>query len=142
MSNPGHVMTLAPVIPVLVINDLAHAVPIAQALVAGGLPALEVTLRRRNRKSARQHHALKNVNAQQLTLETGNRLKFSPRFRPSAYALSNIFTGCHRSVSESYLIMPMKRPSMLYARNIPGLKCGFVISRRTCCPFLRASSVM
>lgn len=45
MSNPEAVMTLAPVIPVLVINDVAHAVPIAQALVAGGLPALEVTLR-------------------------------------------------------------------------------------------------
>jgi 2-dehydro-3-deoxyphosphogluconate aldolase/(4S)-4-hydroxy-2-oxoglutarate aldolase len=38
-------MRLAPVIPVLVIEDVAHAVPIAQALVAGGLPALEVTLR-------------------------------------------------------------------------------------------------
>lgn len=36
---------LAPVIPVLVIDDLAHAVPLAQALVAGGLPVLEVTLR-------------------------------------------------------------------------------------------------
>lgn len=39
------VMRLAPVIPVLVIDDVAHAVPIAEALVAGGLPALEVTLR-------------------------------------------------------------------------------------------------
>ncbi len=36
---------LAPVVPVLVIDDLAHAKPLAQALVAGGLPALEVTLR-------------------------------------------------------------------------------------------------
>lgn len=36
---------LAPVIPVLVIDDLAHAEPLARALVAGGLPALEVTLR-------------------------------------------------------------------------------------------------
>jgi 2-dehydro-3-deoxyphosphogluconate aldolase/(4S)-4-hydroxy-2-oxoglutarate aldolase len=36
---------LAPVIPVLVIEDVAHAAPLAQALVAGGLPALEVTLR-------------------------------------------------------------------------------------------------
>ncbi|NRB16740.1 MAG: bifunctional 4-hydroxy-2-oxoglutarate aldolase/2-dehydro-3-deoxy-phosphogluconate aldolase [Rhodobacteraceae bacterium] len=35
----------APVIPVLVIKDLAHAVPLAEALVAGGLPVLEVTLR-------------------------------------------------------------------------------------------------
>lgn len=35
----------APVIPVLVIEDLAHAVPLAEALVAGGLPVLEVALR-------------------------------------------------------------------------------------------------
>ncbi len=36
---------MAPVIPVLVIDDLAHARPLAEALVAGGLPVLEVTLR-------------------------------------------------------------------------------------------------
>lgn len=36
---------LAPVVPVLVIDDLAHAHLLAKALVAGGLPALEVTLR-------------------------------------------------------------------------------------------------
>jgi 2-dehydro-3-deoxyphosphogluconate aldolase / (4S)-4-hydroxy-2-oxoglutarate aldolase len=35
----------APVIPVLTIDDVAHAVPLAQALVAGGLKVLEVTLR-------------------------------------------------------------------------------------------------
>lgn len=34
-----------PVIPVLVVEDPAHAVPMARALVAGGLTALEVTLR-------------------------------------------------------------------------------------------------
>ncbi len=38
-------MRLAPVIPVLVIDDVASAEPIARALVAGGLPVLEVTLR-------------------------------------------------------------------------------------------------
>jgi 2-dehydro-3-deoxyphosphogluconate aldolase/(4S)-4-hydroxy-2-oxoglutarate aldolase len=36
---------MAPVIPVLVVDDAAHAVPLATALVAGGLPVLEVTLR-------------------------------------------------------------------------------------------------
>jgi len=36
---------LAPVVPVLVINDLSCAADLARALVAGGLPALEVTLR-------------------------------------------------------------------------------------------------
>ena len=39
------VMALAPVIPVLVVDKVADAVPLAQALVAGGLPALEVTMR-------------------------------------------------------------------------------------------------
>ncbi|PTQ10868.1 2-dehydro-3-deoxyphosphogluconate aldolase [Sphingomonas oleivorans] len=45
MTDIDAVMTLAPVIPVLVIDDVAHARPIAEALVAGGLPVLEVTLR-------------------------------------------------------------------------------------------------
>lgn len=36
---------LAPVVPVLVVKEVAHAAPLAQALVDGGLPALEVTLR-------------------------------------------------------------------------------------------------
>lgn len=39
------VLGLAPVIPVVVIEDAADAVPLARALVAGGLPAIEVTLR-------------------------------------------------------------------------------------------------
>jgi 2-dehydro-3-deoxyphosphogluconate aldolase / (4S)-4-hydroxy-2-oxoglutarate aldolase len=36
---------LACIVPVLVIDDISHAAKLAQALVAGGLPALEVTLR-------------------------------------------------------------------------------------------------
>ncbi|HSV51740.1 MAG TPA: bifunctional 4-hydroxy-2-oxoglutarate aldolase/2-dehydro-3-deoxy-phosphogluconate aldolase [Burkholderiaceae bacterium] len=39
------VMLDAPVIPVIVLTDLAHAVPLARALVAGGIRMLEVTLR-------------------------------------------------------------------------------------------------
>jgi 2-dehydro-3-deoxyphosphogluconate aldolase/(4S)-4-hydroxy-2-oxoglutarate aldolase len=39
------ICAMAPVVPVLVIDDLAHAGPLATALVAGGLPVLEVTLR-------------------------------------------------------------------------------------------------
>ena len=38
-------MTLAPVVPVLTIEDEAHAIPLGRALVEGGLPMLEVTLR-------------------------------------------------------------------------------------------------
>ncbi|MFG2289930.1 bifunctional 4-hydroxy-2-oxoglutarate aldolase/2-dehydro-3-deoxy-phosphogluconate aldolase [Streptomyces sp. NPDC048595] len=39
------VLGLAPVIPVVVLEDAADAVPLARALVSGGLPAIEVTLR-------------------------------------------------------------------------------------------------
>ncbi len=34
-----------PVVPVVVLHDAAHAVPVARALVAGGLPVIELTLR-------------------------------------------------------------------------------------------------
>ncbi|MFD5395029.1 bifunctional 4-hydroxy-2-oxoglutarate aldolase/2-dehydro-3-deoxy-phosphogluconate aldolase [Streptomyces sp. NPDC127097] len=48
-SSPGpaapSVLGLAPVIPVVVLHDAADAVPLARALVDGGLPAIEVTLR-------------------------------------------------------------------------------------------------
>ena len=45
MTGMDEIMRIAPVIPVLVIDDVAHAIPVAQALVAGGLRVLEVTLR-------------------------------------------------------------------------------------------------
>jgi 2-dehydro-3-deoxyphosphogluconate aldolase / (4S)-4-hydroxy-2-oxoglutarate aldolase len=44
-AKAAEICRLAPVVPVLVIDHLAHARPLAEALVAGGLPALEVTLR-------------------------------------------------------------------------------------------------
>lgn len=43
--EPGGLLDLAPVIPVVVVEDAETAVPLARALVAGGLPAIEVTLR-------------------------------------------------------------------------------------------------
>ncbi|MFI1399228.1 bifunctional 4-hydroxy-2-oxoglutarate aldolase/2-dehydro-3-deoxy-phosphogluconate aldolase [Streptomyces sp. NPDC020681] len=45
MTSAPSVLDLAPVVPVVVIEDAADAVPLARALVAGGLPAIEVTLR-------------------------------------------------------------------------------------------------
>jgi 2-dehydro-3-deoxyphosphogluconate aldolase / (4S)-4-hydroxy-2-oxoglutarate aldolase len=45
VASPEAVMRLSPVIPVLTIEDAAYARAIAEALVAGGLKALEVTLR-------------------------------------------------------------------------------------------------
>lgn len=41
----AEILALAPVVPVVVVEDAAHAVPMARALVAGGIRAVEVTLR-------------------------------------------------------------------------------------------------
>ena len=43
--NIREILGTAPVIPVLTLSDLAHAVPLAEALVGGGLRVLEITLR-------------------------------------------------------------------------------------------------
>ncbi|MGW3114109.1 bifunctional 4-hydroxy-2-oxoglutarate aldolase/2-dehydro-3-deoxy-phosphogluconate aldolase [Streptomyces sp. NPDC001091] len=45
VPSPASVLDLAPVLPVVVLSDAADAVPLARALVAGGLRAIEVTLR-------------------------------------------------------------------------------------------------
>ncbi|MGC6386951.1 bifunctional 4-hydroxy-2-oxoglutarate aldolase/2-dehydro-3-deoxy-phosphogluconate aldolase [Ewingella sp. S1.OA.A_B6] len=44
-TSAEHILTSGPVVPVIVINKLEHAVPLAKALVAGGVRVLEVTLR-------------------------------------------------------------------------------------------------
>ena len=43
--TPRSLLDIVPVIPVVVVHDAADAVPIARALVAGGLPIIELTLR-------------------------------------------------------------------------------------------------
>jgi len=45
MLDPTPLVSKTPVIPVLTIERIADAVPLARALVAGGLPVIEVTLR-------------------------------------------------------------------------------------------------
>jgi 2-dehydro-3-deoxyphosphogluconate aldolase/(4S)-4-hydroxy-2-oxoglutarate aldolase len=45
MRKPTSLLDIAPVIPVVVVHDAAHGVPIAKALVDGGLPIIELTLR-------------------------------------------------------------------------------------------------
>ncbi len=44
-ESPRSILDVVPVMPVVVVERLADAVPIARALVAGGLPAIELTLR-------------------------------------------------------------------------------------------------
>jgi 2-dehydro-3-deoxyphosphogluconate aldolase/(4S)-4-hydroxy-2-oxoglutarate aldolase len=43
--NARELMALGPVIPVVVLDDADHAVPLAKALLAGGIPTMELTLR-------------------------------------------------------------------------------------------------
>ena len=43
--TPREILTAGKVVPVIAIDDPAHAVPLAKALVAGGIRVLEVTLR-------------------------------------------------------------------------------------------------
>jgi 2-dehydro-3-deoxyphosphogluconate aldolase/(4S)-4-hydroxy-2-oxoglutarate aldolase len=43
--QPGEVLRQGPVVPVMVIHKLEHAVPLANALLAGGIRVLEITLR-------------------------------------------------------------------------------------------------
>jgi 2-dehydro-3-deoxyphosphogluconate aldolase/(4S)-4-hydroxy-2-oxoglutarate aldolase len=43
--SPATVFSQGPVVPVLVIKDVAHAIPLAKALIKGGINVLEVTLR-------------------------------------------------------------------------------------------------
>jgi 2-dehydro-3-deoxyphosphogluconate aldolase / (4S)-4-hydroxy-2-oxoglutarate aldolase len=43
--SESSLLSQVPVVPVVVVDDPAHAVPVARALVAGGLPVIELTLR-------------------------------------------------------------------------------------------------
>lgn len=45
VMTPEDVLRKAPVVPVVVIEDVRDALPLARALLAGGLPVIEVTLR-------------------------------------------------------------------------------------------------
>ncbi len=43
--NVADIFATSPIVPVLVIHDIDHAIPLAKALIAGGISVLEVTLR-------------------------------------------------------------------------------------------------
>jgi len=45
MTTPAELLELSPVMPVVVLDDVAHAVPVAEALLRGGIQVIEVTLR-------------------------------------------------------------------------------------------------
>ena len=45
LSAPASLIDAVPVVPVVVLHDVVHAVPVARALVEGGVPVIELTLR-------------------------------------------------------------------------------------------------
>ena len=45
MNTASEVLELSPVVPVVALDDVAHAVPLGQALLRGGIRTIEVTLR-------------------------------------------------------------------------------------------------
>lgn len=45
MANIRSILALGPVMPVIVIDDAADGVPLAEALLAGGISTIEITLR-------------------------------------------------------------------------------------------------
>lgn len=45
MQSANDILEISPVVPVVVIDDVEHAVPLAQALLRGGIRTIEITLR-------------------------------------------------------------------------------------------------
>lgn len=48
ITKLNDILSIAPVVAVIMLNDISKAQPLAKALVAGGLPVIEVTLRTKN----------------------------------------------------------------------------------------------
>lgn len=89
------VMQHAPVIPVIVLHDVAHAVPMARALVAGGIRMLEVTLRTKQALSCMEAIArtvpeavlgagtVRNAADARAAADAGARFAVSPGYTPA-----------------------------------------------------------
>ena len=82
------ILSLAPVVPVIILDDVSQARPLAEALVAGGLPVLEVTLRTPN--------ALKVM--EEMAKVTG-AIVGSGTVRHAAHMKASVDAGCRFMVS-------------------------------------------
>ena len=87
------ILSLAPVIPVIILDDVSQARPLAEALVAGGLPILEVTLRTPNALKVMAEMAkvtgaivgsgtVRNATHMQQSVDAGCRFMVSPGISP------------------------------------------------------------
>ncbi|MDM0111917.1 bifunctional 4-hydroxy-2-oxoglutarate aldolase/2-dehydro-3-deoxy-phosphogluconate aldolase [Variovorax sp. J22R133] len=108
------VMRDAPVIPVIVLNDVAHAVPLARALVAGGIRMLEVTLR--------TPQALQCIEA--IAKEVPDAVAGAGTIRSAADAQASALAGAKFGVSPGYTRAVGKACHDLGLPLLPGVATG------------------
>jgi len=108
------VMRDAPVIPVIVLYDVAHAVPLARALVAGGIRMLEVTLR--------TPQALQCIEA--IAKEVPDAVAGAGTIRSAADAQASALAGAKFGVSPGYTRSVGKACHDIGLPLLPGVATG------------------
>jgi 2-dehydro-3-deoxyphosphogluconate aldolase/(4S)-4-hydroxy-2-oxoglutarate aldolase len=108
------VMRDAPVIPVIVLHDVKDAVPLARALVAGGIRMLEVTLRTRE--------ALECIEA--IAKEVPEAVAGAGTIRSAADAQASALAGAKFGVSPGYTRAVGKACHDLGLPLLPGVATG------------------
>ena len=108
------VMRDAPVIPVIVLSDVAHAVPLARALVAGGIRMLEVTLR--------TPQALQCIEA--IARDVPDAVAGAGTIRSAADAQASVLAGAKFGVSPGYTSAVGKACRELGLPLLPGVATG------------------
>jgi 2-dehydro-3-deoxyphosphogluconate aldolase/(4S)-4-hydroxy-2-oxoglutarate aldolase len=104
-ENRMSLLDLAPVIPVVVIEDASTAVPLARALVAGGLPVIEVTLRT---PAAREAIAAIAAEVPEATVGAGT-------VRTAEDVIASVAAGA------KFLVSPGTTPSLVEALDSSGV---------------------
>src|SRR3569832_1608995 len=112
--SPRDVMRDAPVIPVIVLADADHAVPLARALVAGGIRMLEVTLR--------TPVALQCIEA--IAREVPDAVAGAGTVRNAADAQAAVKAGARFIVSPGYTSALGRAIRELGAAYLPGVATG------------------
>lgn len=108
------VMRDAPVIPVIVLHDVAHAVPLARALVAGGIRMLEVTLR--------TPQALQCIEA--IARDVPEAVAGAGTIRSASDAQASVLAGAKFGVSPGYTSAVGKACRDLGLPLLPGVATG------------------
>lgn len=106
MSSVSSVLDLAPVIPVVVLQDADDAVPVARALAAGGVPIIELTLR-----TDAALECIRRIAADVPEIEVGAGTILSPSDAEAATA-----------AGAQFLVSPGSTPALLEAMSASGLR--------------------